>query len=115
MNRYDYVCQKCSHELRDVLQSIKDPPKKKCPECGKRGLKRVLYGGLLVSVKQDPTTIGQLADKNASKMGSYQKSEIEEKKKKSEPATDKDAPATRVDINKMSEKQKHRYIMEGKK
>jgi len=115
MNRYDYVCQKCSHELRDVLQSIKDPPQKKCPKCGKEGLKRVLYGGLYISVKQDPTTVGQLADRNTSKMGSYQKSELEEKIKNSAPTTDKHAPATRSEINKMSEKQQRRYIMEGKK
>src|SRR5579862_4261173 len=33
MPTYEYECQKCGHHY-DLYQSIKDPPKKKCPKCG---------------------------------------------------------------------------------
>jgi len=44
MPTYDYVCTKCGHEL-EIFQSMKDEPLKKCPQCKKPGLKRLLGGG----------------------------------------------------------------------
>ena len=44
MPTYDYVCTKCGHEL-EIFQSMKDEPLKKCPQCKKQGLKRLLGGG----------------------------------------------------------------------
>ena len=113
MIRYDYTCQNCDHEIRDVEQSIKDKPKKVCPSCGKRKLKRLLYGGLGVSVKSG-TSIGQLADKNAKDMGNYERSELEERAKAKKPTHD-DGTATRKEIINMTHKQKQRYIREGNK
>jgi len=40
MPTYEYICQKCGHEM-DVFQSMKDDPLKKCPHCGKPALKRL--------------------------------------------------------------------------
>ena len=47
MPTYEYECQKCGHRF-DLVQSIKDAPKKTCPECRGR-IKRLLSagGGLL--------------------------------------------------------------------
>ena len=109
---YDYVCSKCDHEMKDVYQSIKDKPKKKCPECGKNGLERVIYGGCFAFVK-NVNTIGQLADKNTKEMGHYQRSEIESKSNEGNEA--RETKNLRKEINKMTPKQKQRYIMEGKK
>lgn len=115
---YDYKCENCSHEMIDVHQSIKDEALKICPSCGKDSLQRVIYGGL-GSFMKDAKTIGQLADKNWSKLGKYRQSEIESKskEKREEYASPFSAfgNASKKEINNMTEEQKKKYILEGKK
>ena len=38
---YEYQCESCGHHL-EALQKITDKPLKKCPECGKPRLKRLM-------------------------------------------------------------------------
>jgi putative FmdB family regulatory protein len=38
---YEYVCQKCGHEL-EALQKLTDGPLRKCPACGALRLKRLV-------------------------------------------------------------------------
>jgi putative FmdB family regulatory protein len=38
---YEYECSACKHQT-EVLQKISDAPLKKCPECGKQALKRLI-------------------------------------------------------------------------
>jgi putative FmdB family regulatory protein len=38
---YEYRCGNCEHEL-DALQKISDSPLRKCPECGKLTLRRLI-------------------------------------------------------------------------
>jgi putative FmdB family regulatory protein len=38
---YEYVCGACGHEL-EVLQKISDAPLRKCPECGKSSLRKLI-------------------------------------------------------------------------
>ena len=115
---YDYKCDHCSHELKDVYQSIKDNALTECPSCGKDTLCRVIYGGL-GSFMKDAKTIGQLADKNWSKMGSYQKSEIEQErksqKKQEQSPLSSFGNASTKEINKMTPAQKRKYIITGEK
>jgi putative FmdB family regulatory protein len=114
---YDYKCDNCSHELVDVQQSIKDEALTTCPSCGKDSLVRVIYGGL-GSFMKDVKTIGQLADRNWSKMGHYQKSEILNKNKKGDTTSEtfsSSGKATKKEIAKMTESQKTKYIMTGEK
>ena len=48
MPTYDYECDACGHEM-ELFQGIKDPVKKKCPECGKNKLRRLFgTGGAIV-------------------------------------------------------------------
>ena len=61
-------------------------------------------------VTQEPTTIGQLADKNTRKNKS-QLDEAAAKKRESEPQ--QPDVSYRKKINKMTPEQKHKYIMEG--
>jgi putative FmdB family regulatory protein len=116
MPTYDYRCDNCSHELNDVFQSFKDDPLIQCPSCGQDSLVRVIYGGLGTFVK-DVKTLGQLADKNWSSMGRYQKSEIEQSKKDKELANASPlssfGKATRKEINKMTPEQTKKYIITG--
>ena len=38
---YEYQCTSCRHQ-EEVLQKISDKPLKKCPECGKSTMKKVV-------------------------------------------------------------------------
>jgi len=38
---YEYQCQACGNQV-EVLQKISDPPLKKCPECGKSKLTKLV-------------------------------------------------------------------------
>lgn len=44
MPTYEYKCDYCNYEL-EVFQSIAAKPLKKCPECGRAALKRLLGTG----------------------------------------------------------------------
>ncbi|MHC4480938.1 MAG: FmdB family zinc ribbon protein [Planctomycetota bacterium] len=44
MPTYDYRCKFCDHEF-EVFQSITAKRLSKCPECGRRGLQRLIGAG----------------------------------------------------------------------
>ncbi len=50
MPTYDYVCDACDHRF-ELFQSIKAPPEKKCPECGRRKLRRLIGPGAAILFK----------------------------------------------------------------
>ena len=50
MPTYDYECEACDHQF-ELFQSIKDPVKRKCPECGKLKLRRLFGTGAAVVFK----------------------------------------------------------------
>ena len=49
MPTYEYECGSCGHQF-EVFQSIKDKPKKRCPEC-RKGVKRLIGSGSAVIFK----------------------------------------------------------------
>ncbi len=50
MPTYDYVCDACGHKF-EHFQSMKDDPLKKCPECKKNRLRRLIGAGAGVVFK----------------------------------------------------------------
>jgi putative FmdB family regulatory protein len=44
MPTYEYECPKCGHAF-ELFQSMRDEPLKKCPQCKKTGVKRLVGGG----------------------------------------------------------------------
>jgi putative FmdB family regulatory protein len=44
MPTYDYVCGECNHRF-EAFQSITANPLRKCPQCGKSALKRLIGTG----------------------------------------------------------------------
>jgi putative FmdB family regulatory protein len=50
MPTYDYECDACGHEF-ELFQSISEPVKRKCPECGKPKLRRLFGTGAAVVFK----------------------------------------------------------------
>jgi putative FmdB family regulatory protein len=47
MPTYDYVCDSCEHQF-ETFQSITAEPLKKCPECGKKKLRRLIGPGAAI-------------------------------------------------------------------
>ena len=117
MPTYDYSCKSCGHGFETKHRFNESP--KPCPECGKSDLRQVFDNPPLVFIKGDATTLGQLAERNTTKMS---KSELENKRKqqakgnlKKERWQDKAGNATPKEIQKMNPNQKNRYIRRGKK
>lgn len=50
MPTYEYVCNACEHQFEEH-QSILADPLKKCPECGKKKLQRLIGTGSAVMFK----------------------------------------------------------------
>ena len=50
MPTYDYVCEACDHAF-ELFQSIKEDAKRKCPECGKPKLRRLIGPGAAIVFK----------------------------------------------------------------
>ncbi|MDP8299975.1 MAG: zinc ribbon domain-containing protein [Candidatus Tantalella remota] len=44
MPTYEYKCEKCGHKF-EKFQSMSDDPVKKCPECKKEAVKRLISTG----------------------------------------------------------------------
>ena len=109
---YDYQCSKCVF-YTEIKQNMRDDPIKKCPNCGKNSLERIIISPPSVFVRGDPHTIGQLADRNAKKMGHY---ELEERKQKDNVGQSKEKSETRKlhrKINSMSKSEQLKWIRRG--
>ena len=50
MPTYDYVCDACQHQF-EAFHSIKADPIQKCPECGKKKLRRLIGPGAAIVFK----------------------------------------------------------------
>lgn len=44
MPTYEYICNACGAKM-EFLESIKSNPRKKCPQCKRRKLQRLISGG----------------------------------------------------------------------
>ena len=122
MPTYEYRCGSCDHGF-EIVQSMKDKTKRKCPECKRHKLKRI-FGTPFVFVKGDPQTIGHWAERNTEKMGRYELGDKqgvqEEANKKAKGKTEKpwyakDSSASTREIKNMTPEQKLNYIKKGNK
>ena len=50
MPTYDYVCDACDHQF-ELFQSITAAAERKCPECGRRKLRRLIGPGAAIVFK----------------------------------------------------------------
>lgn len=114
MPRYDYECENCGFQLNDVYQSMSDKPLSRCKNCKKNKLKRVIFSPH-VFVRGEPTTMGQLAERNSEKMGKSQVQDLTLKDKDSKRTALSEAKnEMRSKIHSMNDAQKRRYIEDGK-
>lgn len=114
MPTYQYKCNDCKKKF-DIYLTFEeyDQGNVNCPKCHSVSLSRRYDSSPHVAVRGEPTTIGQLADRNAIKNKS-KINETEAQNKKSEKPWYQQSTTSRRDINKMTKEQKQRYIMEGK-
>jgi len=100
MPTYDYRCNACGHEF-ELFQPMSANPKKKCPECGKLKLERLIGAGAGVIFKgggfyetdyrSDSYKKGAEAAKKAKENGSSDKKKSD---KKSDNGKSSDTKAT---------------------
>ena len=121
MPTYVFQCEECEYQL-EVEQSIKKPTpnRKKCPNCKKNKLSRVLFAPHVYNKPGDDNiTLGLLSDRNASRFSEDQKRTIDEKNgvKRESKKREKhfwEAPDKKMKkIASMSNEQKKRYIEKG--
>lgn len=123
MPTYVFKCEECDYQL-EVEQSIKKntPNRKKCPECGKNKLERLLFAPHVYNKPGDDNiTLGLLAQRNASRFSEDHKKAIDEKndvKRKQKPSkknfwetSDKEMK----NIASMTPEKKKKYIDTGEK
>lgn len=92
MPTYDYECDACGHTL-EIFQSMTEGHKRKCPECGKNKLRRLIGAGAAVVFKgsgfyqtdyrSDSYKKGAAADKKAAEKKSDSKSDSKSSESKS--------------------------------
>ena len=110
MPEYAYKCLACDYKFSDIVPMKKYKKRRKCPECKKYKLERIL-GSVSGFSKGEATTLGQLAEQNVKKRGTVDK-KVDKKEKI---WYHKSGDASSTDINKMTDDQKHRYVRTGKK
>ena len=106
MPTYDYLCENCGHKF-EHFQSITAKPLKKCPDCKKPKLKRLIGTGAGIIFKgsgfyetdyrSDSYKKDQKADKPASEAKDKKTSDKKETKStdtKKDPAPQEDPPKT---------------------
>ena len=67
-----YRCDSCNKEFGEVVKKVSKKPDRKCPYCKTKLIVQIMGIGH-ISVRQEATTIGMLAERNTKKMGQYEK------------------------------------------
>ncbi len=98
MPTYDYRCNACDHEF-ELFQSMSAGVKKKCPECGKMALERLIGIGAAVMFK------GSGFYETDYRSDSYKKS-AEADKKTAEPKTETKSDTKKADAKPAAKKTK---------
>ncbi len=109
MPTYDYVCDACDHKF-ELFQSITAEPEKKCPECGKRKLRRLIGAGAAIVFKgsgfyqTDYRSESYKKRAEADKPSSESKSETKSESKSSESKSSESKPAANTEKKKSKSK-----------
>ena len=108
MPTYDYVCQKCEHQF-EQFQSITAKPSKKCPECGKMKLQRLIGAGAGIIFK------GSGFYQTDYRSESYKQGKKNETKSSTDKDTTKKKSDTKAKDSKSGEKSKPAATKDKKK
>lgn len=122
--------EQCEHEF-EIFQKSSDKPKRKCPECGKFKLERLISAchGFVAATQSDMKTIGDLANFNRDAKTKGEKEAADkayadssrlatEKLRQDKVGEDRSffgaSEKKMADIAKLSEKKQKEYIATGK-
>lgn len=121
---YHFKCSDCEYEF-EIVQSMKDKPKKKCPSCKKNKLEKVLYAcrGHVAKTGNDMKCLGDLAKLNTDKLSLWEKESKDEEYKNSsrlgkhklqkQKETDMFEGHPMDKLARATDKQKQKYIEKG--
>ena len=112
MPLYDFECKNCKY-YDEVKQAHDAPSILECPCCNKKTLRKVFINPPAVSIRGEPNTIAQLADKNTRNMGHYEKQDRAAKDIKKNDTEAEQRRSTNRKINGMTPKEKVKWIKEG--
>ena len=110
MPTYDYECADCKHQ-EEIFQKFAEKELDICPSCNKSSFRRVILEAPLAFIKGDPTSVGQLADRNTKKMGKYERQSKEKQHNMKQQLSEKQKLNKK--INSMTAAQKRKWIQEG--
>ena len=96
MPTYDYECESCGHQF-EQFQSITARPTRKCPECGKMKLRRLIGAGAGVIFK------GSGFYQTDYRSESYKQGEKSEKKSSTDKDTTKKKDETKAKDSKSTD------------
>ena len=132
MPEYTYHCNACDYEF-DLKQNYHDKAKRKCPECKRWKLHRIIFAPHIYTYSE-PQTVGLLAERNTKKLGKYElqkklkdiddksyikPSELPKNMSRIKQSKEKPwyRPSQKIDmsLDKLTPKQKEKYIATGKK
>lgn len=99
MPTYEYICNNCQHEF-EQFQSMKTRPIRKCPECGKFSVQRLIGAGAGIIFK------GSGFYQTDYRSESYKKAAESEKKSSTDKDTTKKEIESKAADTKSSEKPK---------
>ena len=114
MPLYDFECEPCAY-YAEIKQPMSGSSTLQCPICEQNTLKKVFITPPHCYVRGESMTIGQLADRNAEKMGSYEKQEKSKKDRKGKKLTteQKEKRKQHQKIVSMTPEQKVKWIKGG--
>jgi len=115
MPTYDFECFVCG-ATDEVIQPMDAPSELDCPMCNeKNAFRKVFLTAPTAFVKGEPTTIGQLADKNTNALGKYERQSKELMDEVRKKHINNDKASLHKEINSMTAKQKDHWIKTGEK
>lgn len=108
MPTYEYACENCGHKF-EQFQSIKARPLRKCPNCGKQSLQRLIGAGAGIIFKGSgfyETDYRSESYKKAaeSEKKSTDKTSTEKKPEKSETKSTETKPAAKTETKPKDKK-----------
>lgn len=109
MPLHDYECSECEEKF-EVYQKYEEEELTVCENCGSNSLQKI-FSVPTFFVSQEAKTLGQIADRNAKKLG---RGETEERtlknKDKTKSAEIQAKKEIYSNINKMNDSQKRKYV-----
>ncbi len=112
MPLYDFECKQCKY-YDEIRQAYDAPSVLECPCSNKKTLRKIFINAPAISVRGEPNTIAQLADKNTRNMGHYEKQDRAAEDIKQNNSEAEQRRKMNRKINGMTTKEQVKWIKEG--